>query len=109
MQQHRLIERKAPSQQAKQKDRFAKACPSARYMEGGDQHVHRRLLQLAITVGSKIVATVPRVPCVIRAFDAQRASHERHSPKRIRRKRKEEARTFDPCTPLGLPQTKGFD
>ena len=40
-QQNRLIERKAPSQQAQQKDRFAKACPNARYVKGDDQHVHK--------------------------------------------------------------------
>jgi hypothetical protein len=35
MQQHGLIERQAPSQQAQQKDRFAKACPNARHVQGG--------------------------------------------------------------------------
>jgi hypothetical protein len=44
MQQHpqrRLIERKAPSQQAQQKDRFAKACPNARHVQGDVQQVHK--------------------------------------------------------------------
>jgi len=41
MQQQELIERQAPSQQAKQKDRFAKACPNARDVQGDDQHVHK--------------------------------------------------------------------
>jgi hypothetical protein len=39
-QQYRLIERKTPSQQTQQKDRFAKACPNARHVQGVVQYVH---------------------------------------------------------------------
>ena len=38
--QHRLIERKAPSQQATQKDRLAKGSPKTRDVHRDDQQVH---------------------------------------------------------------------